>query len=85
MVLTIHNAKKCTFDGSDCFIVSLLDDRGRLLFHPASGRYDIDATNEHHTVEEAIACAREIAKRRAVSRITVESLDRTYTQVPLEG
>lgn len=77
MRLHIHNAKKVTFDGRDCFIVSLSGDKGDLLFVPSTGRYDPDATSEHTTVEEAITHAREVAKRRGVSRITIEGEDRS--------
>jgi len=72
MHLHIHNAKKVTFDGRDCFILSLLDDRGNLLFDPQRKRYDPEATSEHTTLPEAITAARELAKRRGVPSITVE-------------
>ncbi len=72
MHLTIHNAKKVTFDGRDCFIVSIIDDHGNLLFVPATGRYDPEVTSEHSTIPEAITAAREIAKRRGITSIYLE-------------
>jgi hypothetical protein len=50
MRVEIHNARKVTFDGRDCFIVALENDRGGLLFVPATGRYDPEATSEHSTL-----------------------------------
>ena len=71
MHLHIHNAKKGTFDGRDCFILSLLDDRGNLLFVPSTGRYDPEATSEHSTLPEAITAAKELAKRRGVPSLSL--------------
>jgi hypothetical protein len=70
LLITIHNAKKVTFDGRDCFIVSLLDKEGRLLFNRESKRYDSEATSEHSNFDEALGHAKDLAKRRGAVRIT---------------
>lgn len=61
--IAIHNAKKVTFDGRDCFIVSLNNNEG-LLFNKEDRRYDPDATSEHDSFDEALGHARGLYKRR---------------------
>lgn len=83
MHLYIHNAKKVTLDGRDCFIVSLLNDRGNLLFVPATGRYDPEAVSEHTTLPEAITHAKELAKRRGVPSLFLKRDNGTQERIPL--
>jgi hypothetical protein len=66
LTITIHNANKVTFDGRDCFIVSLLDDHGKLLFDHYTNRYDPEAVSEHTTYESALDYAKDLSKRRCI-------------------
>jgi len=70
MYLHIHNAKKVTFDGRDCFILSL-NAGDSLLFIKAEGRYDPDATSEHNTLDEAMEAARRLGQRRGITEVSV--------------
>jgi hypothetical protein len=83
MHLRIHNAKKCTLDGRDCWIVSLCDAKGDLLFVQATGRYDHDATSEHTTEAEAVNHAVVLAKRRGLDTLLLrEGEEYTWVRVP---
>ena len=83
MYVSIHNAKKVTFDGRDCFIVCLMDDRGNLLFDRENKRYDPEATSEHSTQEEAINHAKNLAQRRAAKFVSLVREDRRLERIPL--
>lgn len=81
MRVEIHNARKVTFDGRDCFIVALENDRGGLLFVPATGCYDPEATSEHSTLGEALAHAKDLATRRGAAPITLTKDDGTRERI----
>jgi hypothetical protein len=76
LYITIHNANKVTFDGRDCFIVTLCDIKG-MLFHPASretgaGHYDEDAVSEHPTIIKALEHGVALAKKRGIDPSSLE-------------
>lgn len=75
--------EKATFDGRDCFIVALCDNKGKLLFNDYTKRYDPEATSEHTTLEQAKAHAKELAKRRGAISISFIHEDRTHEGIPL--
>lgn len=81
MHVRIHNAKKCTIDGRDCWIVSLCNPTGNLVFVQATGRYDSDATSEHTTEAEAVNHAVVLAKRRGLDTILLRREGEEYTWV----
>lgn len=84
MHLHIHNAKKVTFDGRDCFILSL-NEGSSLLFIKAEGRYDPDATSEHSTLDDAMAAARELGKRRGITQVSVTPDGGGFQKFNLQG
>lgn len=57
------------------------NDRGGLLFVPATGRYDPEATSEHSTLGEALAQAKDLATRRGAAPITLTKDDGTRERI----
>lgn len=64
----VHNAKVCTFDGRDCWIATICDDKGEFRFHPhgLSG-----LVSEHATESDALAWIREIARARGFDLLSI--------------
>lgn len=67
MRATIHNAKACTIDGSDCWIATLVDERGRFSCH-------MEDVNEGPSLAEARAWAESELRRRGFEpKVEVQS------------
>jgi hypothetical protein len=61
---TVHNAKICTFDGRDCWISALCDERGKFLY----GKNNVE---EHDTEEQAREWVRVEAQRRDMELLEI--------------
>jgi len=65
MTGTVHNAKRATFDGRDCWIAALCDDRGKFTCR-------MPDISEHVTPAEASAWLRREARARGLGRLKIE-------------